>query len=79
MKPIPYTRYILSEAHKKGIHTLYNWLTKDKPTKYLDYSINDYLILLNNVITNDGYNEKDVPHLNHLRNQYRYTRIKNKS
>ena len=77
MKPIPYTRYILSEAHKKGIHILYNWLIKDKPTKYLDYSINDYLILLNNVITNDGYNEEDVSHLNHLRNQYRYTRIKN--
>lgn len=79
MKPIPYTRYILSDAHKKGIHTLSHWLIKDNPEDLIGYPITDCLTLLQNVITNDGYNEEDVVHLNHLRNLYRNTHIKNKS
>ena len=73
MKPIPYTRYILSDAHKRGIHKIYDWLIKDNPTDFLNYPIGDYLTLLQQVITNDGYNEEDVLHLNHLRNQYNKT------
>lgn len=76
MKPIPYTRYILSDEHKKGIHKIYLWLIKDNPTDSLNYSIGDYLTLLQQVITNDGYNEEDVVHLNHLRNLYNKTIIK---
>ena len=79
MTPIPYTRYILSDEHKKGVYKLYHWLIKDKPEDLIDYPIKDYLTLLQNVITNDGYNEEDVVHLNHLRNLYRDTHIKNKS